>query len=148
MSNIVSVSWERGPDASRLYGKTGNVCPTPPPPPPLLHLSFSTGMDFSSVAGRPLWRLWRFSDVLTSARCTQISRWMASLCGLSAVYDLPGSNVSRENPRSLASPLFNTRLFLQLSRLQIQLPRCSCPGHCPCRATSGRSGDANKVHLL
>ena len=78
------------------------LCPTPP------HLSFSTGMDFSSVEGRPLWR---FSDVLTSARCTQISRWMASLCGSSAVYVLPGSNVSRENPRSLASPLFNTRRF-------------------------------------
>ena len=68
MSNIVSVSWERGPDASRLYCKTGNVSVRPPP-----HLSFSTGMDFSSVEGRPLWR---FSDVLTSARCTQISRWV------------------------------------------------------------------------
>ena len=58
MSNIVSFSWERGPDASRMYCKTGNVSVRPPP-----HLSFSTGMDFSSVEVRPLWR---FSDVLTS----------------------------------------------------------------------------------
>ena len=100
----MSVSWERGPDASRLYCKTGNDSVRPPP-----HLSFSTGMDFSSVEGR---LLWMFSDVLTSARCTQIFRWMARRCGSSAMWLSPGPKVLRENPRSLASPPFKPRRFI------------------------------------
>ena len=103
LSNIVSVSWERGPNASRLYCKTGNVSIRPP-----LHLSFLTVMDFSSVEGRPLWR---FSNVLTSARCTQISRWVIRWWGSSAMWIWPGSNISRENPRRSASPHSSTRLF-------------------------------------
>ena len=61
-SKTVRVSCGLAPDASILYCKVGNVFVRPPP-----HLSFSTGTDLSSVEGRPLWR---FSEVLTSARCT------------------------------------------------------------------------------
>ena len=95
------------PCASLLYCRTGIVSVRPLP-----HLSFSTGTDLSSVDGWPLCRL---SEELTSARYTQISRWAASLCGSSALYVLPGSNQSRENPRSLASPLFKTRRFFAYS---------------------------------
>ena len=98
------VSCRTAPDASLLYCKIGNVSVLPP-----LHLSFSTGTDLSSVEGRPLCRL---SEVLISARCMQISRWIASLCGSFEMYVLPSSNSSRVNPRSLASPLFKTRRFL------------------------------------
>ena len=98
------VSCRTAPDANLLYCKIGNVSVLPPP-----HFSFWTGRDLSSVEGRPLCRL---SEVLISARCTQISRWIASLCGLSAMCVLPGSNSSQANPRSLASPLFKTRRFL------------------------------------
>ena len=98
-------SCELAPDSSLLYYTAGNVSVQPLP-----NHSFSTGTDLSSVDGRPLCRL---SEELTSARCTQISRWKACLCGSSAIYVLPGSYLSPENPRSLASPLFKTRRFLQ-----------------------------------
>ena len=93
------VSCETGPHESLLYCKTWNVSVLPLP-----HFSFSTGTDLSNVDWLPLCRL---SEELTSARCTPISRWTASLCGLSAVYSLSASNISRENPRSFGSLLFN-----------------------------------------
>ena len=97
------VSCETGPGERQLYCKTGNVSVRPLP-----HLSFSTGTDLTNVDGRPLCRL---SEELTSARCTQISRYTASLCGSSAVYVSSWWNMSMssENPRSFFSPLFNVR---------------------------------------
>ena len=97
------VSCETGSDESFLYCKTGNVSVRPLP-----HLSFSTGTDLSNV---DRWPLCRSYEELTSARCTQISRKTASLYGSPEMYVLPGSNLSRESPRSLASPLFKTRRF-------------------------------------
>ena len=98
------VSFGITPNSSLLYCKIWNVSVLPTP-----LFSFSTGTDLSSVEGRPLCTL---SEVLTSARCTQITRCKASLCGLSAMYVLPGSNSSRANPKSLTGPLFKTRRFL------------------------------------
>ena len=66
------------------------------------------GDGFQQCGGRPLWM---FADILTSARCTQISRWMARRFGSSAMWLWPGSNLSRENPRSLTSPPFKIRCF-------------------------------------
>ena len=102
-SNTMRVSYGIAPDASLLYCKIGNVSVLPPP-----HFSLSTGTDLSSVEGRPLCRL---SEVLISARCTQIFRWIAR-CGSSAMYVLPCSNSSRANPKSLANPLFKNKRFL------------------------------------
>ena len=71
------VSCRIAPDASLLYCKIGNISVQPHP-----HFLFSTGTDLSSVEGRPLCRM---SEVLISAKCTQISRSIASLCGSSTI---------------------------------------------------------------
>ena len=100
-SNTVRDSCGLAPNSSLLQDREC-LCPTIP------ILSFSTGTDLSCVEGRALCR---FSEVLISARCTQISRQTTSLCGSSAMYVLPGSNSFRENPLSLASRLFKSRRF-------------------------------------
>ena len=64
-------------DASLLYWWIVNVSVLPQQ-----HFSFSTGMDLSSVEGDPCEAL---SEVLTSERCTHVSRWTARLCGFSAL---------------------------------------------------------------
>ena len=58
MSNIVSVSWERGPDASRLYCKTGNVTVRSSP-----HLPFVMGDGFQQCGGATVVEVLRRTDL-------------------------------------------------------------------------------------
>ena len=143
-SNTMRGSCGKVPDSSRLYCKIMNVSILPP-----LQFSFSTGTDLSNVAGRPL--CW-FSEVLITAWCTQISRWIVrNVCfagfeGVWLALCLRPDFFSRTSVSDqlvyvdgVQHPKARTRLRSTHRRCSTHLVSVWCAPRCPLRYFYGRS---------